>query len=174
MSTSQESLSRAEEILSVCIHCDKDAKRTTEPELIEAGRKPVAGMSYDKNDDRQDYSLRTIVDVCLGGEVGGSDARTFAGRFKAAVGAYKAYAFHYDQFVQALFRAQPRALLDAFFGGGEKDRNLGVRAVEDICHIHENPMDQVPDDMVIAWCAEDAAIRYALIAGPIRFTSVDG
>jgi hypothetical protein len=126
-------------------------------------------MVYMEGDDSQDYRLRVVASTCLAGEGEAEAAAAVAKQFKTAVATYDAFPFHYDQFVQGLFKAQPRAMLDAFLGSELEDGKLGVRVIEDICHVHENPLDVLADDDVIAWCAEDAPTRFPLMAGAITF-----
>ncbi|MBZ9870386.1 hypothetical protein LB542_05885 [Mesorhizobium sp. BR1-1-9] len=61
--------------------------------------------------------------------------------------------------------ARRSAALDAGFLAAM--RKSGVRAVEDMSHMHGNPMDSVPDDVLLAWCEADAAIRYPVAAATI-------
>jgi hypothetical protein len=164
-----EGVRTAVQILSMRISCDKDAKQGTAPELITAGRELLAAMPYGKSDDMQDHYLQTIVGTCLRGEDGGAVAGRVIERFMASVASRDAYAHPYDHFLQALFKVQPKAALDAFFGGDEQSRNLSVRTIEEMCESRENPLDQAADDVVLAWCAEDASVRYPLIASAVSF-----
>ena len=132
-----EGFAPALHILSMRIHSDRDAKRTIAPELIAAGRELLIAMVYAEGDDSQDYRLRVVARTCLAGEGGAEAAAAVAQQFKASVATYDVFPFHYDQFVQGLFKAQPRAMLDAVLGGEPEDRSLGVRVIEDICHVHE-------------------------------------
>jgi hypothetical protein len=97
------------QILSMRIHCDRDAKRLTGPELIAVGRELLASMPYGKGNDSQDHHLQTIVAVCFRGEEGGAAISPVVQRFKAAVDGGDIRAQPYDDFLQALFSERCRS-----------------------------------------------------------------
>ena len=106
----------ATDILSMRLHSNKDNKIAHPPELLEAGRELLSQAQFEDRDNMHDYRLRMIVNACLAGKGGEEAARHICIRFKQGLADHSVYAFHFDQLLEGLFKAQPRIALDVFFG----------------------------------------------------------
>jgi hypothetical protein len=63
------------------------------------------------------------------------------------------------------------ATLDGLFGGEAKVRARGFATLEeDLEHLHQNPLDGLPDEVVIAWCKQQPTTRYPIMAKVVRLT----
>lgn len=155
------------EILSMRFHADRSKKSEPSPELLEAGRELLRRITFGDKDDREDHRLGRIALSCLAGDDGASIARDLVGRLLKATKEHKTQAYYHDDLVKGVVKAQPVAALDGLFGGDAALRKSGVRAVEDMTRMHGNPMDSVPDDVLLAWCEADPEIRYPVAAATI-------
>lgn len=55
-------------------------------------------------------------------------------------------------------------VLDEAFSGDAKARGKAVQVFVDFQRFHKNPLGVVPDDVLLAWCDTDPAVRYPLMA----------
>jgi hypothetical protein len=115
-----------------------------------------------------DYRLGVISKACLAGTDGADATRSICRRFREAVRTHQTHAIYYDNFVQNLIGAQPRAALDGLCGGTIQDLTRGIRLLHSVSQGRDNPFDRVPADDLLSWCDEDAEARYPAIAGVIR------
>lgn len=164
----------AADILSMRMFFDRSSKKGLAPELLDAGRELLQGMVFDKFDNMQDYRLSEIAKACLGSPEAASTVLVVARRLKAAAAEYSLSIHDYVQFVLALFKLQPAAALNGFFGDGADDQRAGRKVIERISINHDNPLDGVPDATMIAWCDEAPAERYTFMADVVTYArSVD-
>jgi hypothetical protein len=159
----------AADVLSMRIFSDRSAKKEVAPELIEAGRTLLEGIVFERGNHMQDYRLSEIAKACLASPEAGDTAIAIAGRLRTAAAGYALSIYDYDQFVLALLKVQPRAALDGFFGGSEDDREAGRQVIEQIAMNQDNALDGVPDAVVLAWCEESRAERYAFMAQVVTY-----
>jgi hypothetical protein len=107
-----------------------------------------------------DHRLAQIVKVCLASEVGNEAFQTVCEKFKFAVKSFAAHAFEYDDFLQALFEVRPVEALDAFIDA----KGRSGRILLEMFGHGKNPLDAVPNVVLIEWCERDAVKRYPLVA----------
>jgi hypothetical protein len=62
-------------------------------------------------------------------------------------------------------------MLNELFAIDDPERQVGVRMVQDIAGIHGNPMDLVPDSVLLGWCKQQPATRYPALASVITALS---
>ncbi|MGO6980566.1 hypothetical protein [Rhizobium leguminosarum] len=157
------------EILSMHFHLESSEKRKYEPELIQAGQELLLQIRFRKDDQRDDYNLASIARACLTGSEAGPIAAEVAGRLRQAVAAYETYAFDNDGLLGALLGAQPIAVLDALFGGSEREHGAS-RGVFDYLGDHRtNPADEIPCATLVDWCDGDPGARYPIAASFVTF-----
>lgn len=155
------------EILSMRFHADRSQKTEPSPELLEAGRDLLQRITFGDKNDREDYRLGGIARMCLVGDAGATIAHDLIGKLLKATKEHKTQAYYHDDLVKGVVKAQPVAALDGFFDGDATMRKSSVRAIEDMTHMHGNPMDSVPDDVLVAWCEADPTGRYPVAAATI-------
>lgn len=161
----------ATDILSMRLHSEKDKKTAHAPELIEAGRELLSKAQFGDRDHMHDYRLRQIVDACLAGRAGEEAAYKVCERFKAGLADHSVYVFNFNQFAEGLFKTQPHIALDVFFGGSTEsiEEVIDVDSFDDPSDHRNNPMDAIPSDEVLKWCADGGQSRYLAIAQAISF-----
>ena len=79
-------------------------------------------------------------------------------------------ASNYPRLLNKLAQLQPRAFLDIFLAGedaGDDKFSVLVPGMIDLGGHRENPIAQIPDDTLLAWCEEAPLSRYALISSAI-------
>ena len=159
------------EILSMRLHSDNHQKLPHPPELVETGRELLSRVEFDDHDNMHDYRLSELVNACLRGKAGEEPARKLCERFKAGVASYSVYAFRFDHLVASLFKTQPRVVLDVFFGGktANDEHVVDVDAFDDLSDHRRNPLDAVPEEEILAWCAEGGQARYLAIANAVSY-----
>ena len=86
--------------------------------------------------------------------------RRIVRKMMAAVSRYDIHAYDQDDLMTGLLRVHPKVVLDEAFAGDEKARAKAVRAFVDFQRFRKNPLEVVPDDVLLAWCDVDPAIRY--------------
>ncbi|MBT1158462.1 hypothetical protein J1C56_22955 [Aminobacter anthyllidis] len=155
------------EILSMRFHADRTQKNEPSPHSLEAGRELLRRITFGDKNDREDHRLGRIAQLCLVGDAGASIAHDLVGKFLEATKDHKTQAYYHDDLVKGVVKAQPVVALDGLFDGDAALRKSGVRAIEDMTHMHGNPLDSVPDDVLIAWCEAEAAIRYPVAAATV-------
>ncbi|OPY96053.1 hypothetical protein A5906_05045 [Bradyrhizobium sacchari] len=160
-------LTVALEILSMRLVANGIDKREPVPEVAETGRVLLDAFEFhEKNGrtDREDRELGRIAQVSLSGDEGVPIVRRIIRKMMAAVGRYDIHAYDQDDLVTGLLRVHPKVVLDEAFSGDAKARGKAVQAFVGFQRFHKNPLDVVPDDVLLAWCDADPAVRYPLMA----------
>lgn len=174
----------AADALSMRLHGDRRGRVDSAPELLNAGREILKRFNVNKRGHEGDHRLGQIARACLIGVEGASVARGLLTRIRDAVARHEIQAFHHEYLIEGIFKVQPSAAMDGLFDSDKLKRKDGVRVLENLMHMRGNPLNGVPDDVVICWCEEDPAWRYPVAAAvvdlfqrpnekdPLRWTSL--
>jgi len=166
------------QILLMRLHSDGGAGRKSLPEMLEAGRILLSRHSFEPDPRRIDRSDNTLGDIarnCLNEPEGAPVARKIWRDLKAAIEKHEAYAWDHNDLLQALFKTQPATMLDELVAGSDQDRRKSIYIVQDLMHGHPNPVGEVPDHVILEWCAADPKLRYPFAASVAElFTRSDG
>jgi hypothetical protein len=154
----------AVEILYMRLFSDKNQKRATDPDLIEAGRDLLKQLKFTKGKHKDDHHIGALIKSCLSGLDAERDATEMCVRFLAAVASRETYGFEFDHLLQSLFKAQPVAALNGFFAGSDADRKHACQVTLDVSYHHANPLDFVPAPTLLKWCYGKPNERYRLMA----------
>jgi hypothetical protein len=157
------------EIIFFRLLSDRDAKRAHEPEIIEAGRAALAQLTFDKNDQREDHELGLVVTACLADAYGETAAETLCKSLKVVASAYETHIWHHHDLLQALCEVQPRVVLEALFGGDEKERRDSAQMLREFGDHRGNPLDAIPQAAMIAWCNQEPGSRYVTMASVVSY-----
>jgi hypothetical protein len=157
-----DGLDVAIEIHHMRIFSDRQDKKSIAPELIETGRGLLNTLTPSKYHQNEDHRIGTLIKLCLTGPEGLATFKTVGENFKQALIEHQIYAHNCARLFQALFRAQPLAALDVFFGGSDAPRLC--QAILDASYHHPNPLNGVSANDLIAWCDEKPTERYVLLA----------
>ena len=104
---------------------DRQHKRTHATEVVAAGRDLLGKMEFYQESRREDYFLHGVIEVCLAGDKGDAVANAMCENLLSAAEGDRTHGFEHAQLLKALLAIQPRATLDALFGGDEKVRDAG-------------------------------------------------
>jgi hypothetical protein len=154
------------EILSTRLFSDATDKRAPAPEVAEAGRALLDAFEFHKRDrraDQEDRELGRIAQVSLAGDEGIPIVRRIVRKMMAAVSRLN-IAHDQDDLMTGLLRVHPTVVLEEAFSGDEKARGKAVQAFADFQRFRKNPLEVVPDDVLLAWCDADPAVRYPIMA----------
>jgi hypothetical protein len=157
-----EGYDTALEILYMRLHQFQQAKEQPAPEIIATGQRLLQRFSYGHH-DRQDHRLEDIAKACLRDGDGAVVAAQLCTRLKDAIAVHQTSAIYHDDLLAGIFTAQPVVALDAFMGGTEQERARGMRIVE-YASGRRPLLGMVPDDILVAWCEQDAGVRYLALA----------
>jgi len=156
------------EILHMRLHSDCELKVPVAAELTEAAHALLGNLTFAKS-DQDDYRLSQIVKACLTADKSAPLARELSENLRIAVGEYKTYAFHHNDFVDSLFATQPIAALDGLFGREASTFKQGLRVINQI-RDRTAVLDRVSEDTLVQWCQLDPDKRYSGIASLITIT----
>jgi hypothetical protein len=131
-------------------------------------------MEFDGRNQREDYHLRGVVEVCLTGAAGYDVAKTICENLKRAAAEYRTYGFDHKELLQALFKIQPRAALDAFLTGYDEGNTANTNAIARTTYLRQNPLDQVSEAALFEWCGDDPARRFPAAASLVSGFTLSG
>ena len=83
-------------------------------------------------------------------------------------GCMRRYAFAYPRFLSSLARAQPFTFLDSFLESGRLNKYMRERIFADYFETHNNPLTQISDRDIMAWCELKPSTRYLLLSSTIQ------
>jgi hypothetical protein len=155
------------EILSMRLFSDAADERKSVPEAAEAGRVLLDAFEFHKKDqrtDREDRELGRIAQVSLAGDEGVVIVRRIVRKMMLALRGYEISAHDQDDLMTALLRVHPEVVLDEAFSGDTKAVRNAVQAFVGFQRFNKNPLEVVPDDILVAWCERDPSVRYPVMA----------
>lgn len=155
------------EILSMRLVSNTADKHGPAPEVAEVGRVLLDAFEFHKKDgrtDREDHELGRIAKASLAGEVGIPIVQRVVRKMMAAIRRHDIYAHDQDDLMTALLQVHPTVVLDEAFAGDEKAKGKAVEAFADFQRFHKNPLEVSSDDVLLAWCDADPAVRYPIMA----------
>jgi hypothetical protein len=157
------------EILFMRLYSDRSDKREHEPELLEAGRELLRGITFGRSNHRDDYNLAGVARACLTRPEFGPIAAEAATRLRRAVAAHETSASGNDDLLKALLGVQPIAVLDALFADAERDQRGSVSVFDHLHDHRSNPADEISCEALIDWCDRGRETRYPLAASIVTF-----
>lgn len=164
-------------ILSMRFHGkEKDAAHCT-PRLMTVARDLLCSISYPRETRGHDggYDLARIADVCLPGPDGEDTAREMCRTLAAAIEAGMIYGFDCGDLLRSIASCHPSALLDTFLSEEYAESYRLHRFFRSDFERHENPLNRISEDELLAWCDQEPARRYGMAVEAVRpFESRDG
>jgi hypothetical protein len=165
----------AADILVMRLFSDHSQKKPLDPELIAAGRDLLDALTFDKHDRDEDHNIISLVGRCLSGHDGVVTAQQLGQRLMRAIAARRTHAYFHDRLVAKLFKVQPVTLLDVLFTGTAAEKKVGLEIMHDVTSMDKaNPVDNVPQDELLAWCDRDPAERYPIAASVVTLFRQEG
>lgn len=159
----------AVDILYLRLFADQSDGLPAPQELLDCGRDFLRRPTFRRRNASDDYNLGQLVKFCVTGPNAALVAADAAVAVRRAVESREAYVFDCSEFLVALASAQPRAVLDALFGGSAEEREAAVLGFQPTPTLGANWIDVIPADVLTAWCAEDPTIRFAVAASVVTF-----
>jgi hypothetical protein len=155
------------------IHSDRTDKRASAPEVADAGRAILEAYDFRREArgqavQREDFELCAIVKTSLHGDVGKPIARKLVRDLLAASASHAVSGFEYNDLMAGLLKTHPDDVLDELVAGDKKAQSRSVALMSEFTRHNQSPMDSVPEDVLLAWCDRDPAIRYPFAAAIVR------
>lgn len=161
------------QILHMQYFMDKQERRPHSLDLIIAGRELLASLDFSRSARRDDYELGGVISACLAGEGAYDAAKKVCQKLLAGVAGRATSGVEHNELLSALMRVQPVAALDTLLGGDGQDTHHGVYLLHGASQVQKNPMDQVPESVLLEWANRDSA-RFAILASVVSgFAVVD-
>jgi len=157
------------DILHLRLFADRSDGRRTPQELLDCGRDFLRRPMFRGRNATDDFNLGQLVKFCITGPNAALVATDAAMAVRRAVESREAYVFDCSEFLAALAGTQPRAVLDALFGGSSEEREAAVLEFQPTPALGSNWTDVIPADVLTAWCAEDPTIRFSVAASIVTF-----
>ncbi|OPH81828.1 hypothetical protein [Nitrobacter vulgaris] len=164
-------------ILSMRIFSDRSEKRETVPEAVQAGRRLMAALDFSSrkaNDEVDDSDLALVASACLGGGEGLPVATGLCQRIIEAMNGHSLSASDYAETIYALCELHATAMLNTLFAGDTKAQARMAQNISVSIRHRKNPLDAISDEVLLAWCDEEAATRYPLIVSCASLSSFNG
>jgi len=158
----------AAEIVDMRLFTDKDKTNGRDPDVVSAGRDLLEIVDLRELGRNVGHHVGCLIGRCLKGADGVATAQHMCRRFMQAIAANEIYAYGYDELIGKLFKVQPVTMLDGLFGGTAAERKTGLKIIEDLVHGDQpNPLDGVGKTEMLAWCEQDPAERYPMMASVV-------
>ncbi len=155
------------DILQMRSHQGKEEAREYSDSLVAVAQRALIMHPFDRNQRQQgseDYALAAVAKRCLSHPEASASAKELAKNLADAIFSHQAYSFDYIELLNTLAKLRPRIFLDEFLDRQDAEEFQRNRMFSVDFERKENPMTQIPDEQVIAWCEEDPASRYAIAA----------
>ena len=159
------------DILKMRFHRSKEETREYSADLIAVARRALKMQPFDREQRRQgsrDYDLATIAAIALGSSDGVPAAKQFARKLADSMSAHQTYSFDYTRLLNTLAKSQPNVFLDEFLGRVDAKNGQRQCIFSSDFERRENPMSQISDDVVMAWCEENPESRFAVAISAVE------
>ena len=168
--TKENSNDVAVKILQMRFYQNKEESQQYSDNLIAVARKTLVFYPFDRRQWRQDgaYPLAQIAMKCLYQPDGITEVKELAKNLADALLTHQASFFDYLELLNTLARLRPRIFLDEFLGRGNVEEYQPHRLFSNDFDQLENPMNQISDDEVIAWCEGEPMSRYAIVIPAVK------
>ena len=169
--TKENSNDVAVKILRMKFYQNKEETRQYSDNLIAVARKTLVLHPFDRRQRRQgseDYVLAQIAMKCLCQSDGIATVKELAKNLADALLTHQASFFDYPELLNILARLRPRIFLDEFLGRGNAEEYQLYQLFFNNFNRLENPMNQISDDEVIAWCEEEPMSRYVIVISAVQ------
>lgn len=158
--TKEGGLAVAIDILSMRFHRSKDEPVDYSRSLVAVTREVISKYPYDEKQDRNnrpDHKLAQLTTVCLRETDGAELTKKICLMLADGFQQHRIYTFDYPYLLRCLAQIQPYIFLDVFIRSDEI-RFYGNRF--DDLEQEDNPVNQIPEDVLIQWCEQDPETRY--------------
>ena len=169
--TKEGSVVVAIEMLQMRFYPSEGESREYSDALIKIAQKTLTKYPFDQKQHLlgdEDYNLSNIAQKCLENFEGISVAKEFTKNLADAIIKYQISSFNFTMLLNTIAKLQPKIFLDEFLGREDVEEYQLYRLFSDHFERGENPMSQISDDAVIAWCEEDPKSRYSIVVSTVN------
>lgn len=139
-------------------------KKELSPEVLAAGRTVAEACQFDHRMQREAHALQEVIEACLESPEGVTSVEKLLDRLKLTHSRYGLGFMEENRILGALLAVQPLTVLNRLFASGGLEDKGGMRGFFEHDELIGSPLDRVPRATLLAWCDEDSAVRYPLIA----------
>jgi hypothetical protein len=157
----------AVEVLFSLIHSSKRTQSPMSPGLIRAGQALVATFDLEDTSDIEAYRLGEIAKTCLPGDQGYGVAQQVCERAKNSSHPWRIAYSDARSVFGSILAVQPIAVLDTFFPPGCTNSDTAYFLRVQIDDRWGSAFDNIPDEILLAWCNVERETRFVLIASLI-------
>jgi hypothetical protein len=140
-------------------------------ELLSLGRELLGMFNFDVKDENCAYRLGEVADVCMQGPDATTFAVNFCQRFADALQNSRCDTYSLGSLLETLFKHQPTAALDAFFGTRSAAR--GYSLISQYSRSEKNVLNVADAGSLLAWVKAEPAVRAPLLASEIGIHCID-
>lgn len=161
----QNGLALVLEILSAMFN-RKSNKKTFSKQLLLVAQKallsfPVSGIKQLNNN--YCYQLNLVAEICLENDESSEFANIFCKTIIQAIVNGSIYVYDYSTILAVIAQLHPICFLNNFLIENLQDNHTVNRLIYNLSE-EKNPFNKISDETILAWCDEDSARRYLLIA----------
>ncbi|WP_027188380.1 hypothetical protein [Desulfovibrio cuneatus] len=157
-------------ILALHVNIERNENRTLPIALLECGKELIARMDFVDSELNRDAEFRvnfaTLIKVCLTGEFNKNLLKNMVQKFLMALNAGTISSYSQNDFIEAIFKAQPMHSLNLLLG--EPQAQFLVYLLSWQCQPetpdYKNPFSNFTATELLDWAAGDPLIRYARLA----------
>lgn len=156
------------EILKMRFHKSKDEPADYSHNLVAVACDVISKYPYDERQNRNhhpDYDLAQIAKVCLSEAEGIELAKKICQTLVECFQEHPSLAFDYSYLLRYLAQAHPYVFLDTFIGN---DEIILYRIRFDDIDREDNPVNQIPERVLLNWCEADPETRYPQVVSSIQ------
>lgn len=156
------------DLLSMRFHKEKGESVEHSRELIAVAQQVLLQYSYEQDvigGEDFDYELAQIAGASLIGPAGTAPAKKLCQLLATGLLDYRIHGIQYPRLLSELANIQPQVILDVFFG---QERTIDMRSRYGDDERVTHPVNQMPVDVVIAWCQQAPETRFPRIASAVQ------
>ncbi len=161
----------ASEILKMRFFKPKEESPEYSSSLIAVARDALLMYSFTdehRSQHNMDHDLEQIARICLNGQEGIITTIKICQNLVEAINDNRIYAFDYHRLLNIIAIIQPFVFLDVILGSEGIEEHHRRRMFAEDFERNNNPISQIADNDLIAWCDNDPEVRYPIIASAIQ------
>ena len=145
-----------------------------DPAIAAVGRELLNRFTPERSDQMLDHDLAILASTCLVGEEGKAVVVRVASRLLEVSSTDLDALYLYSEFMRTLFKMQPAASLDAFLGprGSVLQHHRMECLGSDWDDLGGSPVDTVPPNALLDWCARTPGTNHELAASCISYARI--
>ena len=143
---------------------ERQDKKALSPELVTAGQIVIEACEFDRLLNHDAHALEKVIEACLSSPDAIPLVKMLLARLRVAHANYRLGFTVENPILGALFATQPIVVLNDLFASQRQNERTGFRGFFGHDDLLGSPLDRIPETTLLAWCEEDSAARYPLIA----------